>query len=166
MSPDKSTPGEVSPTLAAIRPEDAADILSMWRRYVAAMQALGDPSSFEFDEERFLADGFGPKRAFDGIVARVDGTPAGYLLYHESYDIDRGMRLLFIGNLWVEETMRRRGVGRAMIRDVMRVAREVGAEHLVWGVFNGNAAAFDFYERLGGERTTGLGWMHRAVDPD
>jgi ribosomal protein S18 acetylase RimI-like enzyme len=157
--------GQSRPIVEAIRPGDASDIVAMWRDYVAYMQSIGDPAAFGFDERHFVADGFGPDRAFDGLIARIDGAPAGYLLYHHSYDIDRAMRLLFIGNLWVCETMRRRGVGRALIEAAKRIARETRAEHLVWGVFSDNALAFAFYETLGAERTGHLVWMHMPADP-
>jgi len=149
-----------------IRPEDAGDVVAMWRRYVRAMQAIGETSLFDFDEAAFRADGFGPRRAFHGIVARIDGEPVGYMLYHESYDIDRSSRLLFIGNLWVEERVRRHGVGRALMEAAKQIARDMNAEYLVWAVYSGNVAALEFYDRLGGQLSHDMVWMHTAVDND
>jgi len=155
-----------SPVITSVTTADAGDIVAMWRDYVAYMQSIGDPSLFLFDEDSFLADGFGPNPAFEGIIARIDGQPAGYLLYHHSYDIDRAMRLLFIGNLWVAASARRRGVGRALIERIREIARDTNALHLVWGVYSENVLALDFYEGLGAARTENLVWMHMPVDPD
>ncbi|MDZ4738174.1 MAG: GNAT family N-acetyltransferase [Rhodospirillaceae bacterium] len=154
-----------SPVIRPIALDDAPDILEMWREFTAHLRSLGDETEFSFDEAAYRENGFGPYRAFDGIVAHVGNEPAGYLLFHFSYDIDRAMRLLYIIELWVRPAMRRHGIGRLLIAETSRLAAEFGAPRLVWCVHNANRPAFDFYASLGANHVTDYTWMYLLPDP-
>jgi len=58
-----------------------------------------------------------------------------------------------LGGMWVDPTMRRRGVGRALVDAVLAWARERGLRDVVLWVAEGNAAATALYERAGFTRT-------------
>ena len=147
-----------------IAPGDATDVIAMSREFAAFLRSLGDKSPLNFDVTAFRRDGFGPHRAFDGVIAFVERKPAGYLLFHFGYDVDRSMRLVFIVDLWVRESVRRAGVGRALMAEAARIAREFGAAELVWCVFDPNRLAFNFYEGLGAEPIRDLTWMSIPVE--
>lgn len=154
----------VRPVIRPIAPDDAADVIAMSREFAAYLRALGDKAPLNFDAKAFREAGFGPRRAFDGIIAFVERKPAGYLLFHFGYDVDRSMRLVHIVDLWVRESVRRAGVGRALMAEAARIAREFGAAELVWCVFDPNRLAFNFYEGLGAERIRDLTWMSIPVE--
>ena len=148
---------------ATIRPASAADaqsIGSLAREFQRYLRALGDQTHFEFSAETYVRDGFGPHPAFSGLVAERNGEVVGYLLYHFGYDTDRAMRLLYVIDLYVGETERRRGVGEALMRAAATVCREAGAQELVWSVFFTNELAFRFYERFGARRIRDVEFMH------
>ncbi|MEX0809500.1 MAG: GNAT family N-acetyltransferase [Dongiaceae bacterium] len=153
-----------SPVIRPIALDDAPEILAMWREFTAHLRELGDATEFDFDEAAYRENGFGPNRVFDGIIAHSAGRPAGYLLYHFSYDIDRSMRLLYVIELWVRKTMRRGGVGRALIEETQRIAADFNARRLVWFVHNGNQSALDFYASLGADPVTDYTWMYLLAE--
>jgi ribosomal protein S18 acetylase RimI-like enzyme len=153
----------VRPVIRPIAPDDAADVIAMSQEFAAYLRALGDKAPLNFDARAFREAGFGPRRAFDGIIAFVERKPAGYLLFHFGYDVDRSMRLVHIIDLWVREGVRRAGVGRALMAEAARIGREFGASELVWCVFDPNRLAFNFYEGLGAERIRDLTWMSIPV---
>ena len=143
---------------------DADAIGSMWAAFAAHLRELGDTDPQAFGVEAFRRDGFGPDPAFAGIIAELHGAPAGYLLYHFGYDVDRAARLLHIADLWVEPAARRNGVGRALMLEAAARCRARGGVDLVWAVFAANKLAFAFYERLGAKYATTLRFMHLPAD--
>jgi len=143
--------------------EDAEAIGAMARDFAAYLRSLGDPTPFAFDAESYRRDGFGTDPAFAGIVAELDGRPAGYLLYHPAYDVDRAMRLLHVVDLWVRPESRRNGVGRALMEAAAARARSLGACELIWSVYLANALAARFYERLGARTIDDLQFMSMRV---
>lgn len=84
-------------------------------------------------------------------AADGDGAVAGYAV---AWLGSRGMQL---GNLAVAVGRRRRGLGRRLVRTVMRSARAAGAEHVFLEVRESNDAALGLYRsagfRLLGRRT-------------
>jgi ribosomal protein S18 acetylase RimI-like enzyme len=144
--------------------DDAESIGRMWAAFAAHLRELGDTDPQAFGVEAFRRDGFGADPAFVGIIAELGGAPAGYLLYHFGYDVDRAARLLHVADLWVEPAARRAGVGRALMREAAARCRARGGVDLVWAVFNGNKLAFAFYEGLGAKYSKTLSFMHLSAD--
>src|SRR5215510_12361699 len=78
-----------------IRPaalDDAEGVERLYRQSAAHLRSLGDRTDFRFSAEAYRRDGFGDRPAFSGIIAVVDGRPAGYLLYTQGYDTDGATR--------------------------------------------------------------------------
>lgn len=159
-----AAPKQIKPVIRPIAPGDAADVIAMSQEFAAFLRSLGDKAPFNFDAKAFREAGFGPKRAFDGIIAHLERKPVGYLLFHFGYDVDRSMRLVFIIDLWVRERVRRAGVGRALMAEAARIGREFGASELVWCVYDPNRLAFNFYEGLGAEPIRDLTWMSVPIE--
>lgn len=159
-----TAPRQAKPVIRPIAPGDAADVIAMSQEFAAFLRSLGDKAPFNFDVRAFRDAGFGPKRAFDGIIAHLERKPVGYLLFHFGYDVDRSMRLVFIIDLWVRERVRRAGVGRALMAEAARIGREFGAAELVWCVYDPNRLAFNFYEGLGAEPIRDLTWMSVPIE--
>ena len=143
--------------------DDAEAVARLYAQSAAYLRALGDDTDFQFSAEVFVRDGFGPRAAFSGLGAEVEGVLGGYLLYTFGYDTDRALRYLFVLDLLVDEPMRRHGVGRALMEHAAMVCREAGGQELFWAVYAPNQAALDFYTRLGAEAITDLRFMRWRV---
>lgn len=156
----------MSPPAIAVRaaaPADAARIGELHDQFRAYLRSLGDVTDFRFDAKVYLRDGFGPNAAFGGLVAECDGVVAGYLLHHPAYDVDRALRQLFVADLFVDERLRGRGVGRALMAGAGDVCRRLGGGELVWTVFAPNRLAHDFYAGLGAEPLPDLQLMRLSL---
>jgi ribosomal protein S18 acetylase RimI-like enzyme len=140
--------------------KDAEAIARMWAEFAAFLRERGDTDPQAFGAEAFLRDGFGSDPAFFGLIAEIDGGPAGYLLYHFGYDVDRAARLMYVVDLWVDPPARRAGVGRSLMREAATRCRAHGGSDLVWSVFVNNKSAFAFYERLGAKYLKSQQFMH------
>ena len=116
------------------------------------LTALGsDPAAFgstltlegEFDEARWRAS-LTPEHGVK-IVAE-DPEPVGLVagVPHENHS-----DVLYLYSMWVKPEFRRRGVGEALVRDVLAWARENGWARVRLRVFQGNGTARRLYARLG-----------------
>ena len=151
----------------SIRPALASDAPAVGRlaqRFASYLRTLGDQTEFNLNAESYLRDGFGLRPAFKGLVAEEDDQVIGYLLYHFGYDSDAAARNLHVADLYVESSARKFGVGRALMARAASIARDVGAQELVWSVYHANAPAAAFYERLGAQRITDVFFMKLRAD--
>ena len=99
-------------------------------------------------EEDLARDGFGEKPRFRALIAEWDGEAAGYALFFDYYSTWAG-RGLFLEDLYVREAFRRRGIGRAMLAAVARVAVDERCYGIHWEVLDWNQKAIDLYTALG-----------------
>lgn len=133
-----------------IRPPQSSDAT----RVVAMVEALnlhvGAPSC-AFTEEHFRRDGLGPFRAFDVLVAELDGRLVGYAFFHPSYDTESAVRGTYLLDLYVDEGVRKRGIGRALLAGVARATRDAGGSVVWWLMHARNEVAAAFYRRLSTE---------------
>jgi ribosomal protein S18 acetylase RimI-like enzyme len=139
--------------------EDADAIGEFARQFADYLRSLGDPTDFRFNAEAYLRDSFGPHPAFSGLAAELDGQIVGYLLYNFSYDTDKAIRLLHVLDLYVHESARRHGVGRALMQAAANICREAGGSELFWVVYAHNRLALTFYENLGAHHAKDLQLM-------
>lgn len=152
--------------MTSVRPLVAADVdivQVMVLEFGAYLRGLGDHWQHNFTAEKYLTDGFGPNPAFRGFIAERDGEALGYLLMAPNYDVDQGMRIEIVIDLWVRSSARRTGAGRALMQRAMEEARQKGAGQLLWAVYHPNKLAYDFYQAIGGKKVADLDWMYLSV---
>ncbi len=143
----------------ALTAADVDIVQEMVLEFGAYLTALGDSWRHNFTAERYLADGFGPNPAFRGFIAEKDGEALGYLLMAPNYDVDQGIRIVIVIDLWVRASARRSGAGRALMAAAAEAARAGGARQLLWSVYRPNQLAKDFYLAIGGKPVADLDWM-------
>jgi ribosomal protein S18 acetylase RimI-like enzyme len=151
------------PVIRPIAFGDADSVEQMYRQSAAHLRSVGDSTDFRFNADAYRRDGFGDRPAFAGIIAEVEGTPAGYLLYTQGYDTDSSTRFLFVIDLAVDERARRRGIGKAFMKEAASICREDGGGLLFWAVYSKNELALAFYRDLGAKPIVGGQFMTLAV---
>jgi ribosomal protein S18 acetylase RimI-like enzyme len=124
-------------SIRPIAPDDAESVERLYAQSAAHLRSLGDRTDFRFSAEAYRRDGFGDRPAFSGIIAVLDGKPVGYLLY--------------VIDLAVDEQVRGRGIGRALMERAAAICRDAGGGLLFWAVYAKNQLALAFYRRLGAE---------------
>jgi GNAT superfamily N-acetyltransferase len=95
-------------------------------------------------------DGFGSNPSFRALIADWDGQPAGYALFFDSYSTWAGRRL-FLEDLFVREPFRGRGIGKALLASVARIAVQEKCKGMQWEVLDWNEKAIELYKSLGAE---------------
>lgn len=102
-----------------------------------------------FTTEVVQRDGFGPDPACAILVGELGDQVVGYALFLPGYNSDLAARALFLVDLFVVETARGHGVGRALMAAVAAEAVRRGASCMLWGVRTANSEARAFYRRIG-----------------
>lgn len=153
--------------MISVRRLTAADVdvvQEMVLDFGAYLTGLGDAWQHNFTARRYLEDGFGPDPVLHGLIAEDSGAALGYLLMSPNYDVDCGMRIEIVVDLWVNAKARGRGTGKALMQAAAKVARERGARQLLWAVYKPNKIAADFYRSIGGRVIDDLDWMYLPLD--
>jgi GNAT superfamily N-acetyltransferase len=87
-------------------------------------------------------------RAFCDI-AEWDGAPAGFALWFLNYSSFRGRHGIYLEDLFVRPSHRRKGIGRALFTQLARRCVAEGWTRLEWAVLDWNAPSIEFYQRMG-----------------
>ena len=130
--------------IRSAEPGDAAAVVAM----AAELSRCQAKPPRGFSEADFRRDGFGAGRAFSCLIVEVDGKPAGYALFHDSYDAEGGARGAFIHDLYLRPAFRRSGLGRALLARVCQATQAAGGRFVWWCMVDGNEAAEGFYRSM------------------
>jgi len=141
----------------SIRPAVAGDQQALFDliRALARFERLEDGvigSARELGQHLFGGDPTAGGRPFaEALLAEQDGAAVGFALFFTNYSTFLTRPGIYLEDLFVLESHRRQGVGRALLSAVRRIAEERGAGRLEWAVLDWNAGAIDFYRRIGAD---------------
>lgn len=90
-----------------------------------------------------------PRPPFECLLAEDDGVACGFALFFPTYSTWVGKPGIWLEDLFVLESHRRRGVGGLLLRRLAQLVRERGGGRLEWSVLDWNAPAIAFYRALG-----------------
>jgi ribosomal protein S18 acetylase RimI-like enzyme len=116
------------------------------------------------EEVKFVADGLvgvsadaGYMRTFLAddrnylIIATVDDKPVGFVLGYECARVDGPRSMMFLYEIGVEETHRRKGIGRALIEELKRCCVARGCCKMFVPTSASNKAAMALYRSADGK---------------
>ena len=143
MSDDKMT--------LAIRVATEADV-SLILSFIRKLAEFGDISDeVAATEDDIRAALFGPHPVATAVLAYVGSEPAGFALYSYTFSSFLGRPGMFVEDLYVENAHRSRGVGKALLVHLAKLAQQRSCGRLEWAVLNWNERAMEFYQELGAE---------------
>lgn len=110
----------------------------------------------EIDEERnraFFRRFLAPSE--DGLLlgAGRDGRLVGYVCLYWHFSSTQAVETVLMNDLYVEESVRGQGVGRALIEATVEIARERGVSLVEWSTAPDNDTAQRLYDSTGAERS-------------
>jgi GNAT superfamily N-acetyltransferase len=133
-------------SIRAAREADVGAVLQMIRALAEFERLSHLVVATEADLHAML---FGPRPAAEVLIAWDGPTPAGFALFFHNFSTFLGRRGLWLEDLWVEPSHRRRGCAQALLRNLAGIAVERDCGRFEWAVLAWNAAAIDFYRSLG-----------------
>jgi GNAT superfamily N-acetyltransferase len=140
-------------------PEDIPLILQFIRELAeyehAPEQAIARP-------EDLLRDGWGTQPKFRVLIAEWDGEPAGFALFFYNYSTWQGRPGLYLEDLFVRPAFRGRGIGKALLVELAKIAVKENCGRFQWQVLDWNQPSIDFYEALGARKLAE--WLTMRVE--
>jgi GNAT superfamily N-acetyltransferase len=94
---------------------------------------------------------FGEKPDAEVFIADYQKQPAGFSLFFYNYSTFLGQRGLYLEDLYVKESLRGKGIGKALLVNLAKYAVKQGCGRFEWSVLDWNEKAIDFYKSLGAE---------------
>ena len=135
-------------TIAPAKPGDVPTILSLIRELAEYEKLLDRVSATEASLRRDL---FGQRPYAEVLMGRLDGRAVGYALFFHSYSTFLARPGIYLEDVYVQPASRGRGVGKALLRGIARIARDRGCGRIEWSVLNWNKPSIDFYLSLGAQ---------------
>jgi len=133
-----------------IRPATVSDVPLLLRFFRELAEYERQPDAAVITEEALIRDGFGSQPKVRGLISEWEGQAIGYALFFGFYSSWKGPGI-FLEDLFVREAFRGRGIGKAILSEVARIARQEGSFGIRWEVLGWNESAIKFYKSLGGE---------------
>lgn len=127
--------------------EELVPLIAAYQRFYRVAEIDDDRNRGFF--RRFLAP------SEDGLLlgARSDGRLVGYACLYWHFSSLEATECVLMNDLYVDESARGQGVGRALIEASAEVARERGAPFVEWSTAPDNHTAQRLYDSTGAKRT-------------
>ncbi|MEM3851735.1 MAG: GNAT family N-acetyltransferase [Methanomassiliicoccales archaeon] len=98
--------------------------------------------------KRFEKDLF-ERRRINAFIAFLEGEPAGYAIYFNTYSTFLLRPTLYLEDIFVRVVFRNGGVGKALMKRLAKEALKSGCGRMEWLVLGWNKGAIEFYRKLG-----------------
>ena len=135
-------------TIRAAKPADVPTILGMIRE-LAEFEQL---SHLVVADEALLGEAlFGARPACECVLGSEAEEPVTFALFFHNFSTFLGRRGLYLEDLYVKPSARRRGHAKTMLAHLAALAVERGCGRFEWSVLDWNANAIGFYQRLGAD---------------
>src|SRR5207245_414477 len=117
-----------------IRPATADDVPVILSLIRALAEYERELEAVEADEKLLHESLFGSRPAAEVLLACCGSTAVGFALFFHNFSTWRGKPGLYLEDLFVQPEMRGRGIGKALLRELARVAKDRGCARMEWAV--------------------------------
>ena len=124
---------------------DAALILSFIRGIAEYEKMLDEVVA----TEELLQEWIFEKKKAEVIFAVEDGVEVGFALFFHNFSTFVGRAGLYLEDIFVKMEHRGKGYGKALLKDLARIAVERGCGRMEWVCLDWNQPSIDFYRSLG-----------------
>jgi GNAT superfamily N-acetyltransferase len=124
---------------------DAATIAALVRELADYEKLLHEAKA---TPEDFLRELDSPNPVIHVQIAERNGEPAGFALYFYNFSTFVGRPGIYLEDLFVRPQQRKHGIGRALLRELARIAQQRNCGRMEWAVLDWNEPALRFYQSL------------------
>jgi len=104
---------------------------------------------FKLEEEDLAQALFGAKPCAECLIALCEGEPAGFALFFTNFSTFVGKPGLYLEDLFVQPHLRGKGIGKALLMELAKIAHTRNYGRMEWSVLDWNEPAINFYKSLG-----------------
>jgi GNAT superfamily N-acetyltransferase len=125
--------------------EDMSEVLNLIKALAVFEK---EPDAVEINESYLAEKGFGSNPAFQCFVAEMNQAIEGIALVYMRFSTWKG-EVLHLEDLIVNREMRGKGLGEALLNEVVKYGGQLGVKRISWEVLDWNTPAINFYEKKG-----------------
>ena len=92
---------------------------------------------------------FGERAKAEVVIAYDEEQAVGFALFFHNFSTFLGRPGIYLEDLYVQPHARGKGIGRALLSHLARLAKERRCGRLEWAVLDWNEPAIKFYKKLG-----------------
>jgi len=85
---------------------------------------------------------------FNCLVGQLQDNIVGIAIYYNRYSTWKG-KTIHLEDLIVTQSQRGKGVGKALLKEVVSIAKGTSLRRVEWNVLDWNTTAIDFYKSVG-----------------
>lgn len=98
---------------------------------------------------------FGKDKFVEILLAEYDGEIVGQALFFKNFSTFLGKPGIYLEDLYVKPDMRGKGIGKALLDEIIALAKERNYGRVEWSVLDWNEPAIDFYKKIGAKPLDG-----------
>lgn len=129
-----------------LQPGDEAAWRRLWTGYLEFYETSVSETVYRSTFARLLG---ADAQDFCGLIALVDGQPAGIVHYLSHRHCWRVENVIYLQDLYVDGTARGTGLGRRLIEAVYAAGDAAGTPQVYWLTQTFNDTARQLYDRIG-----------------
>ena len=103
------------------------------------------------DEATLKQSLFGETPHAKVLIGEYNGVAVSFALYFHNFSTFLGRPGIYLEDLYVQPTMRGKGLGKILLGYLASLAIELNCGRLEWWVLDWNKPAIDFYQSLGAQ---------------
>lgn len=131
-----------------IRDANSKDMLQVLGLIKELAKFEKEANAVEVTVDDLIKDGFGEHKLFHCFVAESNNDIIGIALVYPRYSTWKGP-VIHLEDLIVSEKARGKGLGSALLAEVVKYGHTLGVKRICWEVLDWNDPAIDFYESKG-----------------
>ena len=85
------------------------------------------------------------KKAAEVIFVMEDDIETGYALFFHNFSTFTGKAGLYLEDIYVKPTYRKKGYGKALFKELVKIAYQRGCSRMEWVCLDWNKPSIDFY---------------------
>ena len=147
LAAEAKNEGVVKVAFRAAERKDVALILEFIRELADYEHMLGEVVATPELLEKWIFD----ERKAEVIFALEGEREVGFALFFHNFSTFLGRAGIYLEDLYVRPECRGKGYGKALLKELARIAVERGCGRLEWWCLDWNQPSIDFYLSLGAE---------------
>ena len=92
---------------------------------------------------------FSPNSTVKALICEEEGVAIAYAVYFYNYSTWLGKKGIYLEDLYVSESKRKRGAGKALLKFLAQKAIEENCGRFEWSCLDWNTPSREFYESFG-----------------
>lgn len=126
--------------------EDDAELILQFIKDLAEYEEMLDEV---VATKEILTESLFVKKQAEVIIGEYKGEPAAFSLYFHNFSTFLGKANLYLEDLFVKPEYRGKGLGKAMLACLGKIAVERDCGRLDWWCLDWNQSSIDFYKQMG-----------------